>query len=90
MKHEIIPGAIIPSIYSLRGEKVMLDSDLAVLYGVGTKVLNQAVKRNTGRFPSDFMFRLSAKEAANWSQIVTSSRKHRGKIYRPYAFTEQG
>src|ERR1700738_3004850 len=107
MKHEIIPGAIIQSIYSLRGEKVMLDSDLAALYGVATKVLNQAIKRNAKRFPDDFMFQLTAEEAANlksqfvtstsdvsaeknWSQIVTSSRKHRGKSYRPYAFTEQG
>jgi hypothetical protein len=90
MKNEIIPGTTLQSIYLLRGEKVMLDSDLAALYGVATKVLNQAIKRNATRFPGDFMFRLSAEEAAHWSQIVTSSRKHRGKIYRPYAFTEQG
>ena len=55
MKHEIIPGTIMQSIYSLRGAKLMLDSDLAALYGVTTKVLNQAVKRNATRFPADFM-----------------------------------
>ena len=84
----------------------MLDFDLAELYAVETKVLNQTVKRNTDRFPEDFMFRLTAKEwnymwsqiatsydtdtGVNWSQIVTSSRKHRGKTYLPYAFTEHG
>lgn len=62
-------------IYFVRGQKVMLDSELAVLYGVATKVLNQAVRRNAARFPTDFMFQLTAKEAEalNWSQIVTSS-----------------
>src|SRR6266542_2610776 len=95
----------------VRDEKVLLDFDLAALYGVATKVLNQAVKRNRARFPDDFMFRLGAEETANlksqfvtsssqgagnerilknWSQIVTSSHKHRGATYRPYAFTEQG
>ncbi len=82
-------------ILLVRGQKVMLDSDLAALYDVPTKVLNQAVKRNAERFPADFMFQLTAEEAdavngTNWSQFVTSSRKHRGKVYRPYAFTEQG
>ena len=70
-------------VYFVRGQKVMLDSDLAALYGVKTKVLNQAVKRNLERFPADFMFQLSPEEmelvmesrAANWSQIVTSSTK---------------
>lgn len=78
-------------IYEFRGVKVMLDYDLALLYEVETKVLNQAVKRNSVRFPSDFMFQLTLEEfESNWSQIVTSSRKHRGKSYLPYAFTEQG
>ncbi len=80
-------------IYSVRGQRVMLDSDLAEVYGVATKVLNQAVKRNLHRFPEDFMFQLSEAEFAqfrNWSQIVTSSKKHRGASYRPYAFTEHG
>src|SRR5436190_14241 len=94
MSKEIISiERIARAIYLLRGHKVMLDFDLAALYGVATKVLNQAVKRNRDRFPEDFMFRLSVAETSslrNWSQIVTSSRKHRGKSYRPYAFTEQG
>ena len=112
MKKEIIPtGRIARSIHLLRGQKVVLDFDLAELYGVAAKVLNQAVKRNRKRFPVDFMFQLTAKETSdlksqfvisseqgadhqplpvNWSQFVTSSRKHRGLAYRPYAFTEQG
>jgi len=78
-------------IYEFRGVKVMLDFDLALLYEVETKVLNQAVKRNSIRFPSDFMFQLTLEEFdLNWSQVVTSSSKHRGKSYLPYAFTEQG
>src|SRR5207253_757888 len=88
----------------------MLDADLARLYGVSTKALNQALRRNRERFPDDFVFQLTAEEFAflrsqivisnaeepysqrlrpNWSQFVTSSRKHRGARYRPYAFTEQ-
>jgi ORF6N domain len=78
-------------IYEIRGVKVMLDFDLASLYEVETKVLNQAVKRNSVRFPDDFMFQITQEELeSNWSQFVTSSRKHRGKVYLPYAFTEQG
>jgi hypothetical protein len=86
-------------ILSLRGQKVMLDADLAELYGVGTKVLNQAVKRNIERFPKDFMFKLTQKEADSlrdyWdstalrSQIVTSNGRG-GRRYLPLAFTEQG
>jgi hypothetical protein len=76
-------------IYTIRGQKVILDRDLAALYGVETKVLNQAVKRNMERFPSDFMFQLTENE---WgclrSQIATSNRG--GRRYLPYAFTEQG
>jgi hypothetical protein len=76
-------------IYELRGQKVMLDFDLAELYEVETKVLNQAVKRNTDRFPIDFMFQLSKKEFEILkSQIVTSSWGGTRKL--PYAFTEQG
>jgi len=80
------------AILLIRGEKVMLDSDLAELYGVETKVLNQAVKRNAGRFPEDFMFRLTVDEVAdlNRSQIVTGSQKHRDPRFPPYAFTEHG
>lgn len=79
-------------IFSIRNERVMLDSDLAVLYGVQTRSLVQAVKRNISRFPSDFMFRLTKSEHDNLrSQIVTSKRSGRGgRRYAPYAFTEQG
>lgn len=91
-KQSIIPvERIQQSIYYLRGEKVMLDEDLAGLYGVDTKVLNQAVKRNIERFPSDFMFQLTAKETERLrSQIVTSKEGRGGRRYNPYAFTEQG
>lgn len=80
------------SIYLIRGQKVMLDSDLAALYEVTTKVLNQAVRRNRERFPQDFMFQLNRLEAdeLNRSQFVTGSQKHRNPRFRPYAFTEQG
>ena len=78
------------AILLLRGQKVMLDSDLASLYGVATKVLLQAVKRNPGRFPSDFMFRLDVEEFAFLrSQFVTSKRRG-GRRTLPCAFTEQG
>jgi phage regulator Rha-like protein len=80
-------------IVVLRGHKVMLDEALAELYGVSVKVLNQAVKRNTERFPEDFMFQLSADEAARLrSQTVTLELSGRGqhRKYQPYAFTEQG
>jgi ORF6N domain len=77
MKQEIVPATrIARSIYLLRGQKVMLDFDLAALYGVATKVLNQAAKRNRGRFPDDFMFQLSSEEIAFLrSQFVTSNRQ---------------
>ena len=76
-------------ILVIRGQKVMLDSDLAKLYGVETKTLNRAVRRNHDRFPADFMFQLTAEEAANLRcQIGTSS--YGGRRYRAYAFTEQG
>jgi hypothetical protein len=80
------------SIVFVRDERVMLDSDLADLYEVSTKALNQAVSRNRDRFPEDFMFRLTGKEVEelNRSQIVTGSQKHRDPRFRPYAFTEQG
>src|SRR5436190_11098567 len=80
------------SILLIRGEKVMLDSDLSVIYGVATKALNQAVKRNATRFPEDFMFRLTRDEVTelNRSQIVTGSQKHRDPRFPPYAFTEHG
>lgn len=90
---EIVPiERIAASIYLIRGQKVMMDSDLAVLYGVATKVFNQAVRRNLRRFPEDFMFQLSNEEFENWrSQIVTSNPGAKmGLRYAPYAFTEQG
>lgn len=80
------------AIYLIRGEKVMLDRDLAHLYGVSTAALNQAVRRNLDRFPEDFMFQLTSVEVSelNRSQIVIGSQKHRDPRSRPYAFTEQG
>ena len=80
-------------IHDVRGQKVILDFDLAALYEVETKVLNQAVKRNIRRFPIDFMFQLSDDEYLSLrSQIVTLENSGRGKYrkYNPYAFTEQG
>lgn len=78
-------------IYEIRGERVMLDRDIAALYNVETKVLNQAVKRNIKRFPEDFMFQLSKTEFQIWkSQIVTSNSDKMGLRRPPYAFTEQG
>jgi ORF6N domain len=90
---EIISGERIEkAIYLIRGEKVMLDRDLAELYQVQTKALNQAVRRNLDRFPADFMFQLSENEVVdlNRSQFVTGSEKHRDPRFPPYAFTEQG
>lgn len=79
------------SIYLIRGEKVMLDRELAALYGVSTKVLKQAVKRNLDRFPNDFMFVLNSTEFQNWrSQFVTSNADRKGLRYPPMAFTEHG
>jgi ORF6N domain len=81
---------IAQSIYSIHGQKVLLSQDLAALYGVAVKVLNQAVKRNAARFPADFVFQLTTEEFTNLkSQFVTSSW---GGLRRalPYAFTEQG
>jgi len=75
----------------IRGQRVSLDADLARVYGVTTKRLNEAVKRNRQRFPSDFVFQLTAEEVADLrSQIVTGSQKHRDPRYLPYAFTEYG
>ena len=87
MKPETI--AVVSTIREIRGQTVLLDLDLAKLYGVETKALNQAVKRNLRRFPADFMFQLSAAEFdALRSQLVTSSW---GGLRRPpHAFTEQG
>lgn len=93
------PQSIERAIYTFRGVQVMLDRDLAKMYNVETKVLNQAVKRNSGRFPERFMFQLSKEEFDNWkSQIVTSNMMSQSEIESfkmavrraPYAFTEQG
>jgi leucyl aminopeptidase len=100
----IIPiGQIEQRILLIRGQRVMLDADLAELYGVTTKRLNEQVKRNLRRFPEDFMFRLTTKEWAdltsqiamsnaqsNRSQIATGSQRHRDPRFTPYAFTEHG
>lgn len=98
-------------IFTIRGKKVMLDADLAELYDVPTKRLNEQVKRSADRFPEDFMFQLTPQEwrnlksqiatsklelspkegvTPNWSQFATSSKRHRGAAYRPFAFTEHG
>jgi len=78
-------------IYEIRGQKVMLDSDLAALYEVETFNLNKAVKRNIERFPDDFMFQLTKNEWENLTfQNGISSKQHGGRRFMPYAFTEQG
>ena len=78
-------------IYLLRGQKIMIDRDLAALYGVETRVLNQAVRRNLRRFPPDFMFQMSKEEFKKWrSQTVTSKKERMGLRRRPLIFTEQG
>ena len=99
------PENLAKLVYLIRGEKVLLDTDLADLYSVEARAVNQAVARNRSRFPDDFMFQLTTEEWAamrsqvgatsathtpNSSQVVMSSRKNRGIAYRPYAFTEQG
>ncbi|MEO8086178.1 MAG: ORF6N domain-containing protein [Bacteroidota bacterium] len=83
---------IIEKNYLVRGQKIMIDRDLALLYNVQTKVLKQAAKRNRERFPDDFMFEMSRQEFQNWrSQFVTSKSKDKmGLRYSPYCFTEQG
>ena len=90
---DLIPQEAIESkIFLLRGKKVMLDRDLAILYGVETKYLKRQVRRNMDRFPPDFMFKLSKQEFKNWrSQFVTSNSADKmGLRYSPYAFTEPG
>ncbi len=99
----VTPLRVEEIIVCVRGERVILDHHLARLYGVTTKALNQAVKRNLDRFPPDFAFHLSFQEVVvlrsqlvasrtegNRSQIVTASQRHRDPRYRPYAFTEHG
>lgn len=85
-------NVVLNQIYIIRGQKVMIDRDLASLYGVETRVLKQFVKRNIERFPVDFMFELSKVKFDNWrSQNVTSNYSDKmGLRYAPFAFTEQG
>ncbi len=94
---EISPANLVHCIYFIRGHRVMLDYDLASLYGVETKMLKRAVRRNITRFPNDFMFELTKDEFENLrSQIGTSnnesgiSQAHGGTRYLPFAFSEQG
>jgi hypothetical protein len=89
----LIPVEMIEQkILMIRGEKVMLDADLAELYGVPVRVLNQAVKRNIDRFPGDFMFQLSKEEDDSLRSQIVTLKKRRGehRKYLPYVFTEQG
>lgn len=88
----LVPAAaVLQHILLLRGHKVLLDADLALLYGVETRVLVQAVKRSLDRFPEDFMFQLTNQELAILrSQTVISRLRHGGRRSAPYAFTEQG
>ena len=91
MSKEIIPiERVVQSIRWFRGQKVLLDSDLAALYGVTTGNLNKAVSRNRDRFPSDFMFQLSAEEAEDLIFQIGRSKGRGGRRHRPHAFTEQG
>ncbi len=92
MSKEVIPQEVIISkIILIREEKVMLDRDLAELFGVETRVLKQSVRRNINRFPEDFMFEMSKEEMNNWrSQNVMSKEDKQGLRYAPFCFTEQG
>jgi hypothetical protein len=91
MASTAVPETIAQRILLIRGQKVMLDAELAELYGVPTKRLNEQVKRNSDRFPEDFMFQLTAEEFAYLkSQFATSNAAHGGRRSLPYAFTEHG
>jgi len=91
-KQSLLPDrVIINKIIVIRNQKVIVDRDLAILYGVETRVLNQAVKRNIKRFPPDFMFQMTIEEMKTWkSQIVMSENDKMGLRKPPYVFTEQG
>ena len=92
MPEKVVIETVESAIHVVRGHRVMVDADLARFYGVATKVLNQALRRNKHRFPEDFAFQLEAKELANLrSQIVTSSLPtHGGRRFQPWVFTEHG
>ena len=91
-KRIAIPDEVVMSkIYLIRGQKVMLDRDLAELYGVETRILKQAVKRNIARFPDDFMFEMSRQELEQWrDEFATTIGERKGIRYAPFCFTEQG
>jgi ORF6N domain len=84
------PEAVAPKIYTIRNEPVVLDSELALLYGVETKNFNKAVRRNADRFPCDFAFQLKAQELADLKFQIGTSSLHGGRRYRPWVFTEHG
>jgi len=87
----VMEQKILNRIYVVRNEKVMLDRDLAELYGIETKVLKQAVKRNIARFPKDFMFEMTVNEFTKWKQgAALSTSDKQGLRYAPFCFTEQG
>jgi hypothetical protein len=92
----VTSNAVIPterierSIFLIRGQKVMLDADLAELYGIETKLLNRAVRRNLSRFPQDFMLELTREEVENLRFQIGTSSRWGGRRYNPLAFTEQG
>jgi hypothetical protein len=87
----VMEQKILNRIYVVRGEKIMLDRDLAELYGTETKILKQAVKRNIVRFPKDFMFEMTAKEFKKWKEgAALSAADKQGLRYAPFCFTEQG
>ena len=91
MDELVVQGEISSRILTLRGKQVMLDRDLAELYEVETRRLNEQVKRNSDRFPDDFMFQLSEVELKDWkSQFATSNKEIMGMRKAPYAFTEEG
>ena len=91
MRTKPVTARIEARIHIIRGERVMLDADLAVLYGVQTKALNLAVRRHQGRFPADFVFQLTREEMAGLRfQVETSKVGRGGRRYLPYAFTEHG
>jgi phage regulator Rha-like protein len=87
---EIDLALIEQRIYTIRGVRVILDSDLAALYGVPTKRLNEQYRRNRKRFPEDFAFQLTVKETNSLRSQIATSSSHGGRRYRPYAFTEHG
>lgn len=90
-KTEVAEEHIINKIYMVREQKVMIDRDLAEIYGVETKRLKEAIRRNINRFPPDFMFEMNVKEFENWrTQIASSKEDRQGLRYAPFCFTEQG